>query len=102
VTIHGEGGDSERSEPVKNDIRQRLFCQPDGGLAGATALESVWFAAPHIPWILLPALMNNDAEASAMKVINKVYSMRSWPDSSRRNLCIKHHILSSPLAGALP
>jgi hypothetical protein len=67
-------------------------------------LESWLLAAPQTPETLLPVLTNNEAEASATKANSNVYSIKSWPDSSRQNLCMKDRIsffsfrLSAPRA----
>ena len=39
---------------------------------------------------LLPELLNRAAEDKATDAINNVYSMRSWPPSSRQKPPIKH------------
>jgi hypothetical protein len=56
------------------------------------ALASCELAEPQIPLTLDPALMNIEADAKATNAISNVYSIRSWPDSSRQNRWMKVRI----------
>src|ERR1700723_3159092 len=60
-----------------------------------------------MPLMLLPAPMNKAADASATKAIRSVYSIRSWPCSSFRNLLIVVMVFvlrfsESPLSSCVP
>jgi hypothetical protein len=48
-----------------------------------------------MPLTLFPALINSEAEANATKAISKVYSIKSWPDSSRQKRNINDRIFFS-------
>ena len=54
--------------------------------ASAAAFDNWVLAVPQIELTLPPALIKMAAEARAMKAINSVYSIRSWPDSSRQKV----------------
>ena len=71
--------------------------------ADVAAFPNWVFAVVQIELMLPPAPINNAADASATKAINSVYSIKSWPLSSKRNvrmMCFMGNMLGRMAGGA--